>query len=130
MFKIAVMTIAFGLSLSLGTGARAALETNVDEATSVDLPSVVLTFPDEVDARRSEVRIFTSSGQEILVGGLSTTSAGTELVIPVRQQLVPGIYEIIWKAVSTDGRITSGVNELQVPNRVSTRPVADSHWPQ
>ncbi|MEZ2126909.1 MULTISPECIES: copper resistance protein CopC [unclassified Sinorhizobium] len=126
MFKIILMACALALSLVLTTDAQARLETTIDDTPAAILRNVVLTFTAPVDADKSKVRVFTSSGREIATDELYTNGERTDLIAPISTPLSPGIYKVFWKAVSRDGQTVSGVSELTVPfegdNRISQAP--------
>lgn len=126
MFKAILMACALALSLVLATDAEAKLETTIDDTPAATLRNVVLTFTGPVDADKSRVRVFTSSGREIATDVLYTNGEKTDLIAPISTPLSPGIYKVFWKAVSRDGRTVSGVSDLTVPfegnNRISQVP--------
>ena len=112
MFKAILMACSVALPMALATGAEAKLENTIDDTPAVR--EVVLTFTYPVDAERSKVRVFTSSGREISVDGLQTNVQGTDLIAPTGT-LSPGTYKVFWQAVSRDGRAASGLSEITVP---------------
>lgn len=126
MFKALLMAVALTLSLALASGAEAALEATVNEAPVSTTQSVVLSFSDQVDAGRSTVRVFTPSGHEIAIEDLRTGGHGTDLVAPIKIQLSPGVYRVLWRAVSRNGRTSSGTSELTVPSDSARRGSAAS----
>lgn len=121
MFKAILMAGALALSLVLTTDAEAKLETTIDDAPAATLRNVVLTFTTPVDADKSKVRVFTSSGREIAIDELYTNGERTDLIAPISTPLSPGFYKVLWKAVSRDGRTVSGVSDLTVPFENTSR---------
>jgi copper transport protein len=80
-----------------------------DETRVARLPSAVRVFFDDAVQVASGIRVVDSAGRNRLGGSPWVRAGGRELVIPLRGGGRPGEVSALWRIVSDDGHLESGV---------------------
>src|SRR5690349_6769132 len=107
----ALAAVAGALVVASAAAAHARLLRSVpgDEARVARLPSVVRVFFDDPVQPAGGMRAVDSSGGNRLAGRPRVLGGGRELVIPLRGGGRPGVVSVLWRIVSDDGHLESGV---------------------
>jgi copper transport protein len=106
-----LVAVVGALVVASGAAAHARLLRSVpgDETRVARLPRVVRVFFDDPVQPASGMRVVDSSGGNRLAGRPRVLGGGRELVIPVRGGGRPGVVSVLWRIVSDDGHLESGV---------------------
>jgi copper transport protein len=107
----ALVAVVGALVVASGAAAHARLLRSVpgDETRVARLPSVLRVFFDDPVQPTSGTRVVDSSGGSRLAGRPRVLGDGRELVIPLRGGGRPGVVSVLWRIVSDDGHLESGV---------------------
>lgn len=107
----ALVAVVGALVVASGAAAHARLLRSVpgDETRVARLPRVVRVFFDDPVQPASGMRVVDSSGRDRLAGRPRVLGGGRELVIPLRGGGAPGVVSVLWRIVSDDGHLESGV---------------------
>src|SRR5690349_8090685 len=102
---------AVALVVVSGAAAHARLLRTVpgDGARVARMPRVARVFFDDAVRPASGTRVVDSSGRNRLAGTPRVSGSGRELVIPLRGGGRPGVVSALWRIVSDDGHLESGV---------------------
>lgn len=109
--------ISVAAFVSLPALAHASLE---DARPSYDLTArapdanLVLTFPIKVDMESSSVEVIDAQNRRVPIDKPQLSDNGTDINVPLRSPLQPGLYTLKWQAVSTDGRRSHGTYNFNV----------------
>jgi copper transport protein len=71
---------------------------------------VVLRFSERVGTSLGAVRVVAPDGNRADTGRVSTRASGKQVVAPLREDLPPGTYLLLWRVVSEDSHPVSGVS--------------------
>ncbi len=111
--------IAIPAFLTLVPMAHASINPTAEISEDVNFnDSITLTFTAPVNADRSDVTIHGPNGP-VPTGILKHGSDRTNLMIPVSDNLQPGMYIVHFTAYSTLGQPVTGTSAVTVPDRPS-----------
>jgi len=104
------MSLAVAALLSFSSAAEARLENPQPQQGPVQVSgaNLVLVFSAGVDLPASAVEIRDSHSRRVEIGKLQLDEDGTDIKIPLKTALRPGVYTLSWRAVSSDGRESVG----------------------
>jgi|SRR3954471_2268188 methionine-rich copper-binding protein CopC len=120
--------LAISLALAAFLGASSVAEARLENPQPQQGPiqvsgaNLVLVFSAGVDLPSSAVEIRDSADRKIEIGKLQLQDNGTNIKIPLKAALRPGVYTLSWRAVSNDGRESVGSYAVTID------PIAD-HTP-
>jgi len=104
------VSLAFATLLGLSTAAEARLENPQPQQGPIQVTgtNLVLVFSAGVDLPASVVEIRDSQNRQVQIGKLQLDNNGTDIKIPLKSALRPGVYTLSWRAVASDGRESVG----------------------
>lgn len=112
-YAIVVAAILYG-NLAYGHPQLQSAEPAVGTGT-VSPKEIRITFSESVIARFSGIELKDQSGKAIATGTSEIDPANKKiLVVPVKEQLVPGGYNVEWHAVSEDTHRAEGSYSFSV----------------
>jgi methionine-rich copper-binding protein CopC len=85
----------------------------IDNAPS-PLPDLVLTFSDGVNLPKSSFTLIDSQSRPVPISGLQLSASGTDVTVPLKSDLKPGVYTMKWDALSKDGRKDQGEYSFEI----------------
>lgn len=104
------VSLAVAALLSFSSVAEARLENPLPQQGPIEVgnANLVLVFSAGVYLPASLVEIRDSHHRKVEIGKLQLDSNGTDIKIPLKSALRPGIYTLSWRAVSSDGHESVG----------------------
>lgn len=122
------MSLAVATLLSFSSVAEARLENPQPQQGPIQVrpANLVLVFSAGVDLPASVVEIRDSHSRRVEIGKLELDDNGTDIKIPLKSALRPGVYTLSWRAVSSDGRQSVGSYAVTIdPTTAGTPTVAE-----
>lgn len=83
---------------------------------------VVLRFSERVGTSLGAVRVVAPDGSRADTGRVETRAGGKEVVAPLRDDLEPGTYLLLWRVVSEDSHPVSGASTFSVGRESAVAP--------
>lgn len=118
-------SLAFATLLSFSSVAEARLENPQPQQGPIQVSgaNLVLVFSAGVDLPASVVEIRDAHSRKVEIGKLQLDQNGTDIKIPLKSALRPGVYTLSWRAVSSDGRESVGSYAVTIDPGTSRTPV-------
>ena len=85
-----------------------------DPDQTVPDANLVLTFPADVDLSGTKVELLDSHMQAIPTEELEFSGSKSDISVPLKRPLIPGLYTVNWKARAVDGRESHGSYNFDV----------------
>lgn len=117
MTKLRRSLAALGFSLiALPAAAFAGIERPSAMMSDIPapLPDLVLTFSDGVNLPKSSFTLTDSESRPVPIRGLQLSANGTDVTVPLKSDLKPGIYTVKWDALSRDGSKDQGEYSFEI----------------
>lgn len=103
------LTASLGLATQAFAHAHLASSTPADKATVTVSPSELdLSFTEELNLKFTGVKITGPKATAVKTGDPMLMDGDKGLMVPVSEQLAPGVYTVEWHALSADGHKTDG----------------------
>ncbi len=105
-----VLALAFAFAATAACAhAQLVKATPAVGATVASASEIRLTFSEGVEPRFSKIALTAADGAAIALGAAKTEAGdATVFVTPIVKPLPPGVYTVLWSAVSTDTHHTQG----------------------
>lgn len=102
--------LAIATLMSFSSVAEARLENPQPQQSPIEISgaNLVLVFSASVNLSASMVEIRDAHSHKVEIGKLELQDNGTDIKIPLKSALRPGVYTLNWRAVSSDGRESVG----------------------
>jgi methionine-rich copper-binding protein CopC len=76
--------------------------------------NLVLTFPGDVDLSGTSIELIDANKRRIPIERPELSDNKTDVNVPLKAPLPPGIYTVRWRALSADGRKSQGSYNFNV----------------
>ncbi|MGA1805245.1 copper resistance CopC family protein [Rhizobium sp. HT1-10] len=110
------LSLTLAAFLGFSSIAEAKLENPQPQPAPIQLngANLVLVFSANVDLHASVVVIHDAKDRPVEIGKLQLANNGTDIKIPLKSPLRPGVYMLSWRALSSDGRESVGTYAVTV----------------